>query len=248
MKKNDFGSAVKKDPETPCFVIISAEEVMTRISQYLDQWGYCFCHYPSLESFFTSLDARKKWSGLFVSLTTKIKMNEKDRLTLLALEEIYPVAITKIQTGTNDVFCFSYNPDIGNDLSSFIAYCRNEPPRRIRTQQRKRLHLNLLLCPHEQHPSDSFELFNGEKTFSVNASSGGLFVATATNFKIGQKVILMIPLLEGASPISGDIRWVKEWNEKSQEIPGVGIMIKKMEDIQQDIFERLLLVAARETV
>jgi uncharacterized protein (TIGR02266 family) len=61
--------------------------------------------------------------------------------------------------------------------------------------------------------------------FAENLSAGGVFVATHKMLPVGEVVMLSIRLPGYARPIegAGEVRWVREYSERSNVPPGLGL-------------------------
>jgi len=63
-----------------------------------------------------------------------------------------------------------------------------------------------------------------------NLSAGGLFIATHKLQKVGSKIALSLrmPDSEEVYQITGEVRWVRVYNEHSDTSPGLGIRFKEL--------------------
>jgi uncharacterized protein (TIGR02266 family) len=61
--------------------------------------------------------------------------------------------------------------------------------------------------------------------FAENISSGGLFIATHVLKPTGEKLEISVNLPDKPKPIrcAGEVRWVREYSERSNVPPGLGI-------------------------
>lgn len=61
--------------------------------------------------------------------------------------------------------------------------------------------------------------------FAENLSAGGIFVATHKVLPVGELLTLSIRLPGSARPIegTGEVRWVREYSERSNVPPGLGL-------------------------
>jgi uncharacterized protein (TIGR02266 family) len=67
--------------------------------------------------------------------------------------------------------------------------------------------------------------------FAENLSAGGIFVATHLLKPVGSSIELSIHLPDRDKPIigKGEVRWVREYNERSDMPPGMGIRFNEIE-------------------
>ena len=65
-----------------------------------------------------------------------------------------------------------------------------------------------------------------------NLSAGGLFIATHKLQKVGSKIelSLKLPASEKEFAITGEVRWVRLFNESSDTSPGLGIRFTELPD------------------
>jgi uncharacterized protein (TIGR02266 family) len=64
--------------------------------------------------------------------------------------------------------------------------------------------------------------------FAENLSAGGVFIATHKLKPVGSKIELSITLPEGQFRATGEVRWIRVFNEQSDTPPGMGV---KFEDL-----------------
>jgi uncharacterized protein (TIGR02266 family) len=78
--------------------------------------------------------------------------------------------------------------------------------------------------------------------FAENLSAGGIFVATHLLKPVGSSIELSIHLPENDEPIcgKGEVRWVREYNERSDMPPGMGIRFNEIEQSAVEAIERFL--------
>jgi uncharacterized protein (TIGR02266 family) len=78
--------------------------------------------------------------------------------------------------------------------------------------------------------------------FAENLSAGGIFVATHKALPIGEVVVLSIRLPGLAQPIecAGEVRWVREYSERSNVPPGLGLRFVDIAPGGTDAIERFL--------
>lgn len=63
-----------------------------------------------------------------------------------------------------------------------------------------------------------------------NLSAGGLFIATHKLQKVGSKIELTLKLPDTPEefPVTGEVRWVRVYNESSDTSPGLGIRFTEL--------------------
>ena len=78
--------------------------------------------------------------------------------------------------------------------------------------------------------------------FAENLSAGGIFVATHLLKPVGSSIELSIHLPDNDEPIcgKGEVRWVREYNERSDMPPGMGIRFNEIEPAAVAAIEQFL--------
>jgi uncharacterized protein (TIGR02266 family) len=68
--------------------------------------------------------------------------------------------------------------------------------------------------------------------FAENLSTGGVFVATHLLKPVGEEIRFSIhlPDMRAAVVGVGEVRWIREYNERSDLPPGMGIRFRELED------------------
>jgi uncharacterized protein (TIGR02266 family) len=77
--------------------------------------------------------------------------------------------------------------------------------------------------------------------FAENISSAGLFIATHVARPVGEKIDISVNLPDG-HPIQcgGEVRWVREYSERSNVPPGLGIRFLDLQPADAAAIERFL--------
>ena len=75
-----------------------------------------------------------------------------------------------------------------------------------------------------------------------NLSAGGLFIATHQLQKVGSKIELSLrmPDSEEVFPVTGEVRWIRVFNEHSDTPPGLGIRFLELPPGAGAAIERFL--------
>ena len=78
--------------------------------------------------------------------------------------------------------------------------------------------------------------------FAENLSSGGVFVATHLLKPVGEEIQFSIHLPEMNAAVTGvgEVRWVREYNERSDLPPGMGIRFLKLDDSAEALIRGFL--------
>jgi len=78
--------------------------------------------------------------------------------------------------------------------------------------------------------------------FAENLSAGGIFVATHKMLPVGEVLMLSIRLPGRTRPVegAGEVRWVREYSERSNVPPGLGLRFVEIELGGIEAIERFL--------
>lgn len=78
--------------------------------------------------------------------------------------------------------------------------------------------------------------------FAENLSSGGVFVATHLLKPVGEEIQFSIhlPDTDGAVAGIGQVCWIREYNERSDLPPGMGIRFLKLQQGAEDLIRHFL--------
>jgi uncharacterized protein (TIGR02266 family) len=78
--------------------------------------------------------------------------------------------------------------------------------------------------------------------FVENISSGGIFVATHSLKEIGERIELSIRLPESDTVVTatGEIRWIREYSESSDTMPGMGVRFIDLDKAHEAAIEEFL--------
>jgi len=79
--------------------------------------------------------------------------------------------------------------------------------------------------------------------FAENLSAGGIFVATHLLKPVGSEVEVTIHLPDGPAPLraTGQVRWIREYNERSDVPPGMGIRFIEIDGAARAAIESFLV-------
>ncbi len=78
--------------------------------------------------------------------------------------------------------------------------------------------------------------------FAENLSAGGIFVATHLIKPVGEIIEFTINLPSSETPVRGrgEVRWIREFNERSNVPPGMGIRFIELEPGSAETIEKFL--------
>ncbi|MFZ1986824.1 MAG: PilZ domain-containing protein [Desulfatitalea sp.] len=172
------------------------------------------------------------FNGIIVDLKTKLMAPRDDKELAYEMLEHYPVLQCRILPDSGKLQSMPFGKAKKEvTLDSFMTeLCPAFDARKIRSSQRKPIVFNVLLSK-----NGNFTATEVERTFTVNVSKGGCYIATCQKLSLGDSVAFIIKELSNRAPIVGEIRWQIPWGE-TMAIPGIGI---KFEDIEKGQIKEL---------
>ena len=134
----------------------------------------------------------KRYHGLLVDLSTKLKAARKDEQFVRNIVDKFPVAALNISKKNQNVKALFYGQQRGRTLEDFInKECRCFTPRRFRYHVRKQIHFNLIVSK-----ENSFKEGDCERTATIDVSKGGCFIFSIHSWTKGQDVWFIIKELK----------------------------------------------------
>lgn len=175
------------------------------------------------------------YNGIIIDLKTKLTAPRDQKELAYELLEHYPVLQSRIITDTGQIQAIPFGKARGDaSLDTFLtALCQEFDARKVRSNLRKPVYFNVLLSKNGNFSDDDVE-----RTFTVNISKGGCFIASTLSWTIGNSVAFIIKELTQTTPIVAEISWHVPWG-KSMTIPGIGVRFEDIEAGQvQELIER----------
>jgi Tfp pilus assembly protein PilZ len=188
----------------------------------------------SVESLRDALFAttRNAYNGVLIDLQTIVQADDKEKNYIHDLLEAYPVAKVRAMPSRRTIAVISAGKckTQNSTIEEFInGECLQFKARSFRSKERKNINLPVILSS-----SAAFDAEETEKTFTVNVSSGGLFIFSARKWKVGESVWIQLKSsADNGVPIVGEVRWGIDWGRKFV-IPGIGIRFTRISE-EQDI-------------
>jgi len=175
--------------------------------------------------------------GLLVDVPTLIKSTGPEKRLAQGILEHYPVLRLRYDAGNDSIHGLFYGQsepggDVVRDFVSLAA--TTFTPRAMRGEEREEAILNVVI--HRVPPEAGA---TGERAVTVNASSGGCFLYTCSEYEVGETVWLEFVDLSDRTPVRGRLRWRVEWG-KSMSLPGIGVAFEAMTPEQANELAGLL--------
>ena len=219
-------------------IVVSDEEARDAYSRALSEIGVEYDIAPSFEKM-SGMAVETAYNGLIIDILTLVRCSKEEKIIAYDCINLYPVLRVKWETKEKRIMLSSleqtFSPDADSALSFFIkSRCRSFPARSLRRHKRKQIYLNVLASP-----DGEFLAHNTFKAFTVNLSSGGIFLHTMQNFEEGKTLWLRFLELGDLVPIAATVRWSIPWGE-SRCIPGIGMKFEQLTEGQEKEIQRIL--------
>lgn len=171
-----------------------------------------------------------QYCGLVVDVPSFIRMEAHEKQAISLLQNIFPTIRSRIDSRLQTlriVPLSGWNGDKGkNTFRDFVAYCRGLAPRKLRKDKRVPIHLPVVLL---ESPVANEK---GERSVTINVSSGGCFFNTTGKWKVGNRIWFRFVGMADPTPVRGIICWVCPWGESSR-IPGIGVAFESFTSTQR---------------
>ena len=176
------------------------------------------------------------YNGVIVDLLMKIKAPEEDKESFLEVLDNFPVLQLNYDHNTGEIRAFYFSQFKGvSSLEDFVTQeCGAFKPRLMRSNVRKKIHLNALLTKATDRSDGA-----AEKTVTIDISPGGCFLFSTQPWDLKDRVEIVMKELSDQTPILGETRWKRDWGE-SKDLPGIGVKFIRITDQQLEEIRALL--------
>ena len=169
------------------------------------------------------------YNGIVIDIPTKIKALSDHKDLVYSIIDRFPVIQVNFDRRSRRVRALLYgHHERTGCLEDLIRErCWHTPPRKLRSEERKRLHYNVLLSTQRQ--------FNPQtliRTVTIDVSMNGCFLFSVARFQLGALVWMRIMDLYDKTPISGIVRHKRNWGE-TMRLPGIGVEFQKIKESQR---------------
>lgn len=170
------------------------------------------------------------YNGLVVDIPTKIKAMSDHKDLVTSILNRFPVIQVNRDRRSGGIRALLYgHHERSGPLEILIREaCWKSPPRKLRSEERKRLHYNVLLSIKPQ-----FDPLTLIRTITLNVSRGGCFLFSSGRFQLGARVWIRIIDLYDKTPIRCVVRHKRAWGE-AMVIPGIGVQFEHIAERQRD--------------
>jgi len=223
--------------DTKILIVVKDDEAGNAYSEALSRLEVAY----DIVANFTDMSCKvidNAYNGLLIDILTLVRCSKEEKVIAYDCINLYPAMRVRWESKQKKIKLSpleqTFSPDADSALRSFIDNrCRQFPARSLRRHKRKSIHLNVFLSP-----DGSFSEETTSKTFTVNISSGGLFLHTTQSFQPGATLWLRVIDLADQTPIAAKVSWSVEWGS-ARCIAGVGMSFEKLTEEQAQEIERM---------
>ncbi len=170
------------------------------------------------------------YNGLVIDIPTKIKALSDHKDLVYSILERFPVIQVNLDRRNGSIRALLYGDhERTGPLEHLIREaCWHSPARKLRAEERKRLHYNVLLSTNPHFAPQSLI-----RTVTMDVSRNGCFLFSAARFQVGARVWIRIVDLYDKTPIRCVIRHKRKWGE-AMAIPGIGVKFEIISERQRE--------------
>lgn len=165
------------------------------------------------------LTGKAPYHGILIDLPLNVRSTYLDKLQISDSLAVIPNAILNLSPGSGAIKLLMAAGGDGSTatLAQFIALCAATVPRIVYPHNRIPLNLNVLLSSTPAFGADA------ERTFTMNVSEGGCFLATAVGlFQPQDMVWIDFTGLDHRAAVKGRVCWQRAWGT-AHAAPGIGV-------------------------
>lgn len=184
------------------------------------------------------------YNGIVIDIPTKIKALSDHKDLVYSILGRFPVIQVNIDPRMRRIRALLYGQhQPTGELEDLIRqHCWHTPPRKLRSEERKPLHYNVLLSTQRQFDPQTLI-----RTVTMDVSLNGCFLFSSARFQIGARVWMRIMDLYDKTPISGIVRHKRNWGE-ALIVPGIGVEFESIKAGQRRALFDPIATAARNPV
>ncbi|MCB2169565.1 MAG: PilZ domain-containing protein [Deltaproteobacteria bacterium] len=184
------------------------------------------------------------YNGVVIDIPTKIKALSDHKALVYSIMGRFPVIQVNLDRRSGAIRALLYGHHERSGLLEDLIReaCWGSPARKLRSEERKPLHYNVLLSTTRE-----FDPRTLIRTVTMDVSSNGCFLFTSARFQLGGRVWLRIVDLYDKSPISGIVRHKRKWGE-AMVVPGIGIKFETITESQRQALLNPVSQPSLETV
>jgi hypothetical protein len=184
------------------------------------------------------------YNGIVIDIPTKIKALSDHRDLVYSILDRFPVIQVNFDRRNRLIRALLHGQhERTGSLEDLIREsCWHSPPRKLRSEERKVLHFNVLLSTRRQFDPQTLI-----RTVTLDVSLNGCFLFSSSRFQLGARVWLRIMDLYDKTPISGIVRHKRNWGD-AMIIPGIGVEFETIKESQRRALLDPIRTAAKNPV
>lgn len=169
------------------------------------------------------------YNGIVIDIPTKIKALSEHKDLVTSIMGRFPVIQVNVdrRSGRIRALLYGHHERTGPLEDLIREACWHSPARKLRADERKPLHYNILLSKTRQFDPQTLI-----RTVTLNVSHKGCFLFSSARFHVGARVWMRIMDLYDQTPISGIVRHKIKWGE-AMAVPGIGVEFETISDHQR---------------
>lgn len=169
------------------------------------------------------------YNGVVIDIPTKIKALSEHKDLVYSIMGRFPVIQVNMdrRSGRIRALLYGHHERTGPLEDLIREACWNNPPRKLRSEERKPFHYNVLLSTTRQFDAQTLI-----RTITMDVSRKGCFLFSSARFQVGGRVWLRIMDIYDQTPISGIIRHKIKWGE-AMVVPGIGLEFETISENQR---------------
>lgn len=169
------------------------------------------------------------YNGVVIDIPTKIKALSEHKDLVYSIMGRFPVIQVNVDrhSGRIRALLYGHHERTGPLEDLIRETCWHSPPRKLRTEERKPFHYNVLLSTTRQFDPQTLI-----RTVTMDVSRNGCFLFTSARFQVGGRVWVRIMDFYDRTPISGIVRHKIKWGE-AMVVPGIGVEFETISDNQR---------------
>lgn len=181
------------------------------------------------------------YNGIVIDIPTKIKALSDHKDLVYSILDRFPVIQVNVDPRGRRIRALLYGQhERTGGLEDLVReYCWYTPPRKLRSEERKPLHYNVLLST-KRH-------FNPEtliRTVTMDVSLNGCFLFSSARFQVGARVWMRFMDLYDKTAVIGVVRHKRNWG-KAMIIPGIGVEFETIKENQRQALMDPLTTSAK---
>lgn len=183
----------------------------------------------SIDAFYGAV-THHAYNGLVVDIPTKIKALSEHKDLVYSILDRFPVIQVNRDRRSGAIRALLYGQhERTGPLESLIREaCWHSPARKLRAEERKTLHYNVLLSTKPRFDPQTLI-----RTVTMDVSRNGCFLFSSARFQVGARVWIRIMDLYDKTPIRCVVRHKRRWGE-AMVIPGIGVEFESINERQRE--------------